>query len=68
VLAAYGSVTALADALRRAAAAHGRHEKEIGRPADRSVPAAAGSLRGPAVPPWPWAGSRAAGGVLRNLG
>jgi catechol 2,3-dioxygenase-like lactoylglutathione lyase family enzyme len=32
VLAAYGSVTALADALRRAAAAHGRHEKEIGHP------------------------------------
>ena len=30
VLAAYGSVAALADALRRAAAAHGRHEKEIG--------------------------------------
>ena len=32
VLAAYGSVAALADALRRAAAAHGRHEKEIGHP------------------------------------
>lgn len=32
VLAAYGSVGALADALRRAAAAHGRHEKEIGHP------------------------------------
>ena len=30
VLAAYGSVAALADALRRAEAAHGRHEKEIG--------------------------------------
>ena len=30
VLAAYGSVAALAGALRRAAAAHGRHEKEIG--------------------------------------
>ena len=32
VLAAYGSVAALADALRRAAAAHSRHEKEIGHP------------------------------------
>jgi len=32
VLAAYGSVGALADALRRAEAAHGRHEKEIGHP------------------------------------
>ena len=32
VLAAYGSVAALADALRRAEAAHGRHEKEIGHP------------------------------------
>lgn len=32
VLAAYGSAAALADALRRAEAAHGRHEKEIGRP------------------------------------
>ena len=32
VLAAYGSVAALADALRRAATAHGRHEKEIGHP------------------------------------
>jgi catechol 2,3-dioxygenase-like lactoylglutathione lyase family enzyme len=30
VLAAYGTVAALADALRRAAAAHGRHEEEIG--------------------------------------
>ena len=30
VLAAYGLVAALADALRRAAAAHGRHEREIG--------------------------------------
>jgi catechol 2,3-dioxygenase-like lactoylglutathione lyase family enzyme len=32
VLAAYGSVAALADALRRAKAAHGRHEAETGRP------------------------------------
>jgi catechol 2,3-dioxygenase-like lactoylglutathione lyase family enzyme len=32
VLAAYGSVAALADALRRAEAAHGRYEKEIGHP------------------------------------
>jgi catechol 2,3-dioxygenase-like lactoylglutathione lyase family enzyme len=32
VLAAYGSVAALADALRRAEAAHGRHEKEMGHP------------------------------------
>ena len=32
VLAAYGSVAALADALRRAAAAHTRHEKETGNP------------------------------------
>jgi catechol 2,3-dioxygenase-like lactoylglutathione lyase family enzyme len=32
VLAAYGSVAALADALRRAEAAHGRHEKETGHP------------------------------------
>ena len=32
VLAAYGTVAALADALRRAAAAHGRHEEEIGHP------------------------------------
>jgi catechol 2,3-dioxygenase-like lactoylglutathione lyase family enzyme len=32
VLAAYGSVGALADALRRAEAAHGRHEQEIGHP------------------------------------
>ncbi len=31
-LAAYGSVSGLADALRRAAAAHGKHEEEIGRP------------------------------------
>ena len=31
VLAAYGTVEALADALRRAAAAHGRHEEEIGQ-------------------------------------
>jgi catechol 2,3-dioxygenase-like lactoylglutathione lyase family enzyme len=30
VLAAYGSVAGLADALRRAEAAHGRHEQEIG--------------------------------------
>jgi hypothetical protein len=30
VLAAYGSVGALADALRRAAAAHDRHTKDIG--------------------------------------
>jgi catechol 2,3-dioxygenase-like lactoylglutathione lyase family enzyme len=30
-LAAYDSVAGLADALRRAAAAHGKHEKEIGR-------------------------------------
>jgi catechol 2,3-dioxygenase-like lactoylglutathione lyase family enzyme len=29
-LAAYGSVSALADAMRRAAEAHGRHEEEIG--------------------------------------
>jgi catechol 2,3-dioxygenase-like lactoylglutathione lyase family enzyme len=32
VLAAYGSVAALADALRRAEAAHGRHEAETGQP------------------------------------
>jgi nitronate monooxygenase len=32
VLAAYGSVAGLADALRRAEAAHAKHEKEIGRP------------------------------------
>ena len=32
VLAAYGSVAALADALRRAEAAHGRHEAETGKP------------------------------------
>jgi catechol 2,3-dioxygenase-like lactoylglutathione lyase family enzyme len=32
VLAAYGSVAALADALRRAEAAHGRHEEQIGHP------------------------------------
>ena len=32
VLAAYGSVGALADALRRAEAAHGRHEAETGQP------------------------------------
>jgi catechol 2,3-dioxygenase-like lactoylglutathione lyase family enzyme len=32
VLAAYGSVAGLADALRRTAAAHGQHEKEIGKP------------------------------------
>jgi catechol 2,3-dioxygenase-like lactoylglutathione lyase family enzyme len=32
VLAAYGSVDALADALRRAEAAHGRHEAETGQP------------------------------------
>jgi len=31
-LAAYGSVSGLADALRRAAAVHGKHEEEIGRP------------------------------------
>jgi catechol 2,3-dioxygenase-like lactoylglutathione lyase family enzyme len=31
-LAAYDSVDGLADALRRAAAAHGKHEKEAGRP------------------------------------
>ena len=38
VLAAYGSVAALADALRRAEAAHGRHEQEIGH-ADADWPA-----------------------------
>jgi catechol 2,3-dioxygenase-like lactoylglutathione lyase family enzyme len=32
VLSAYGSVDALADALRRAEAAHGRHEAETGQP------------------------------------
>jgi catechol 2,3-dioxygenase-like lactoylglutathione lyase family enzyme len=32
VLAAYGSVDALAEALRRAEAAHGRHEAETGQP------------------------------------
>ncbi len=32
MLAAYGSVAALADALRRADAAHGRHEAETGQP------------------------------------
>ena len=32
VLAAYGSVAALADALRRAEAAHGRHQAETGQP------------------------------------
>ncbi len=37
VLAVYGSVPALADALRRAAAAHGRHEQEIGH-ADENWP------------------------------
>jgi catechol 2,3-dioxygenase-like lactoylglutathione lyase family enzyme len=31
-LAAFDSVTSLADALRRAAAAHGKHEEEIGHP------------------------------------
>jgi catechol 2,3-dioxygenase-like lactoylglutathione lyase family enzyme len=31
-LAVYGTVEALADALRRAAAAHGRHEEETGQP------------------------------------
>jgi catechol 2,3-dioxygenase-like lactoylglutathione lyase family enzyme len=31
-LAAYDSVSGLADALRRAAAAHGKHEEEIGKP------------------------------------
>ncbi len=30
MLAAYGTVSALADALRRAAEAHGKHDKEIG--------------------------------------